>query len=258
VNPAVAAVQIQEALEFPLRQRGHTWSEAFRRLSERAENLGVLVMTSGIVGSNTHRRLDPREFRGFALVDDYAPLIFVNGADTKAAQIFTLAHELVHVWLAESGLDDLEARWDQQDSVEVERWCNQVAAEVLVPLEGIRSAYRPGLAVTAELDRLAREYKVSTLVVLGRLYDANLLNMAEYRAAFDAELGRVLAILEEQESGGGGNFYNTQPVRTGKRFTRALIASTLEGRTLHRDAFRMLGLKKVATFHELAVRLGVA
>ncbi len=249
-----AAEQIRTTLRFDPSERGHTWSDALRVLVDHAEELGVLVMVSGVVGSNTHRKLDPDEFRGFSLVDPLAPLVFVNGADTKAAQIFTLAHELVHLFLGETALDDADL--GAAPTNPVERWCNQVAAEVLVPLASLRAALSSEVAVTDELDSLARRFKVSTLVVLRRVHDAGRLSWDEYQAAYRDELARILEILGER-SGTGGNFFNTQPARVSKRFARAVIVSTLEGQTLHRDAFQMLGLKKLSTFEELVSRLGI-
>jgi len=251
-----AAAVIREALSFEVGERGATWTESFRRLADQAEELGILIMVNGVVGSNTHRQLDPDEFLGFTLVDEYAPAIFINGASTKAAQIFTLAHELVHIWLGQSALDDPDpgdlssARDD-----EIERWCNQVAAEILVPAAALTQQFRRTAEPTAELDRLARSFKVSTLVILRRIREAGYLDSEQYWPAYQAELARVRALIGE--AGGGGNFYNTQPVRTSKRFTRALITSTLEGQTLYRDALQLLGFRKVSTFNELAQRLGV-
>jgi Zn-dependent peptidase ImmA (M78 family) len=252
-----AADTIRSGFGFDLDQRAQwrTWSETLPGLAERAEEAGVLVMASGVVGSNPHRKLDPREFRGFALADDLAPIVFINAVDTKAAQIFTLAHELAHIWLGQTALDDAEA--GVAPSNEIESWCNQLAAELLVPMPSLLAEYDASLDLAAEIQRLARSYKVSTLVVLRRIHDAGRMSWEQYRAAYLLERDRVMAMVADRASS-GGDFYDTAPVRASKRFARALVASTLEGQTLFRDAARMLGLKKVSTLEALGHRLGVA
>jgi Zn-dependent peptidase ImmA (M78 family) len=208
-------------------------------------------MCSGVVFNNNRRHLDPEEFRGFAIADNLAPLVFINGADTKAAQMFTLAHELAHIWLGQSAVSDAQAVL--QPELEVERWCNQVAAELLVPLTVLRAEYDNTAVFGAEIDRLARRFKVSSLVIMRRIFDIGGLTRQELWEAYDQELARLKAIPKSS----GGNFYLTQAARVSKRFARALVMSTLEGQTLHRDAFRMLGFSKLKTFHELGRSLGV-
>ncbi len=249
-----AASAIRQALRFDLDTRRDcpTWTEALREFVAQADNVGVLVMCSGVVLNNNRRRLDPDEFRGFALCDDLAPVVFINGADTKAAQMFTLAHELAHLWAGQSALSD--ASLATLPSNAVERWCNQVAAELLVPLDVLRAEYRRGESLQAETDRLARRFKVSTLVVLRRIHDAGALPTEAFRRAYDAELRRLKAL----PKGSGGDFYLTQAARVSKRFAKALVESTLEGRTLYRDALRMLGISKVETFNELGRNLKFA
>ena len=238
-------------LDIEERRQLATWTDALRRFVEQADALGVLVMVSGVVGSNNRRSLDPREFRGFALADPLAPLVFVNGADTKAAQMFTLAHELAHLWLGQSAVSDAEAR--AAPDHEVESWCNRVAAELLVPLSALGDEIDGRADLQEELQRLARRFKVSTLVILRRIHDAGRLTRAELWTAYDEELARLRALPQ----GSGGNFYLTLGARVSKRFARALVVSTLEGRTPFTETFRMLGLKKMATFNELGRSLGV-
>jgi len=241
------AARMRTALGFSIEQRRRmpTWTDALRRFIEQADLLGVLVMVSGVVGSNNRRKLDPAEFRGFALSDDLAPLVFVNGADTKAAQMFTLAHELAHVWLGQSALSDVDPATVPSHRVEV--WCNQVAAEFLVPLAALRAENPRRAELQHEISRLARSFKVSTLVILRRLHDLGVLTHHEMWGAYNKEVARLRSI----PKGSGGDFYLTQAARVSKRFARALVANTLEGRTLYRDAFRLLGFSKLDTFREL-------
>lgn len=247
------AARMRKALHLDLdeRRRLPTWTEALRRMIEQADASGVLVMVSGVVGSDNHRKLDPDEFRGFALADKLAPLVFVNGADTKAAQMFTLAHELAHVWLGETALSNLDMATGATN--DIERFCDHVAVELLVPLAAIAEQFDQRAERRDEVERLARHFKVSTLVVMRRLYDARKLTRDAYWAAYRAESEH----LSKKAGGGGGDFYLTLGARAGKRFARAVVVSTLEGRSPFTEAFRLLGFRKMATFDELGRSLGV-
>lgn len=264
------AIRAELGLSVAERRQLPSWTEALRQLVSRAEEAGVLVMASSIVGSNSHRKLNVGEFRGFALVDNLAPLIFINSADSKAAQMFTLAHELAHLWLGESGITDAEAgRLPEQA---IERWCNTVVAEVLMPLERLREVHLPGAPIVDEIQRLARIFKVNTLVTIRRLFDAGLIDQATLWDSYRQELAWIRAL--DPRGAGGGDFCRTlgglsrhlvsrdispslAVARTGKRFARAVLSSTLEGQILFQDAFRMLGMRKTSTFYEAARETGV-
>lgn len=245
-----AAATIRDVLGFDLEARRAcpTWTEALQTFIAQAEEIGVLVMVSGVVYNNTHRRLDPAEFRGFAIADPVAPLIFINGADTKAAQMFTLAHELGHLWLGQSALTD--ATPATATDGDIETWCNQVAAELLVPEEVLAREVDRREPLDAALARHARRFKVSTPVVLRRLRDLRVVSAAEFGVAYEAELERLL----NMDRGSGGNFHLTEAVRVSKRFASALVVSTMEGHTLYRDAMQMLGISSLARLDRLAAR----
>ena len=250
----VVAGEMQDILGFDLAARRNcsTWTDALRMFIRHADDAGVLTMVSGVVMSNNHRRLDPMEFRGFCLSDPLAPLIFVNGADTKAAQIFTLAHELAHLWLGDTALSNAGVETLEGRSEEI--WCNAVAVEFLTPLSALRVYLRDGESLPDSLPRLARIFKVSKLVVLRRLFDVGRLDRATFDAAWNEEVERLRAF---DRGRGGGDFYRTTPARVSRRFVRALVVSTIEGQTLYRDAFRMLGISKTSTFSNLGREVGV-
>jgi Zn-dependent peptidase ImmA (M78 family) len=251
VVSTAARIRSELGCDVEARRQMATWTEALRHFIEQADGLGVLVMCNGVVHNNNYRHLDPQEFRGFAMSDDLAPLVFINGADTKAGQMFTLAHELAHIWLGQSALSDSQPVTLPNE--QVERWCNEVAAELLVPIEAMRQAYQPDAELMEEAGRLARRFKVSTLVILRRILDVGGLTQEAFWEAYHAEVARLRA----SPRGSGGNFYLTQAARVSKRFAAALVTSTLEGQTRYNDAFRMLGFSKLSTFKELGRSLGV-
>lgn len=253
--PETVAQHLRETLGLSTEARRQlpTWTDALRQLIARAEDAGVMVMVSSVVGSNSHRKLDVGEFRGFVLADTLAPLVFLNGADSKAAQMFTLTHELAHVWLGATGVSDTQA--GQVPELHTERWCNRVAAELLMPMKELRATHQRNALIPDEIQRLAREFKVSTLVALRRLFDAGYIGTAALWQHYREEQERLRNLRER--SSPGGDYYRSLGARTSKRFARAIVSSTLEGLTSFPDAFRMLGMRKTTTFYEAARELGV-
>jgi Zn-dependent peptidase ImmA (M78 family) len=227
-----------------------TWTSALAALIDLVENAGVLVVSNGIVGNNTHRALDAEEFRGFVLTDEYAPLVFINTGDGKAAQMFTLAHELAHVWFAKSAAFDL--RDMQPAGVPVEQACNRVAAEFLVPEAEMLAAWRMVLGEPRPFDELARRFKVSALVVARRALDLRLIDRARFFAFYGGH--REDARRQAATKPRGGNFWATQEGRIGRRFGEAVVRATQEGRLLYRDAFVLTDLHG-DTFTRYAARL---
>jgi len=214
------------------------WNDAFKQLVARADRAGVNVVVNGVVANNTRRKLDADEFRGFALVDQFAPFVFVNGVDGKAAQIFTLAHELAHLWVGQTGVSDLPKL--QPSSNDVEIACNKIAAEFLVPAADLRIVWRQYAEDLEPFQSLARRFKVSAIVAARRALDVGLIDrdaFFEFYEAYRADERR-----KKQEAEGGGDFYAVQAYRLGPRFARAVAQGIRDGRLLYRDGYNLTGM----------------
>jgi Zn-dependent peptidase ImmA (M78 family) len=228
-----------------------SWRENLALHFEAAENARILVMRSGIVGNNVRRKLSRDEFQGFALSDDYAPLVFINTQDAQAAQLFTFVHELAHIWIGVSAVSKPVRTYAEAN--EAERYCNRVAAEVLIPLDEIRRDWRSTPDPEDEIRRIAAQYKVSSLVASRRALDAGFISPNEFQDFWRTEVARHRrSKRKETVDQGGGNFYNSLKARAGDRFCRALIASTLEGKTPYKEAFRLLDLANTKSFEGFA------
>jgi Zn-dependent peptidase ImmA (M78 family) len=216
------------------------------------EDAGIVVIVNGVVGNNNHRKLDPDEFRGFVLVDEFAPLVFINGADGKASQMFTLAHELAHVFFGSSAAFDLREMSPAKDPVELE--CNRVAAEFLVPQQEVRRIWP---SITDDPDRLqsmAKHFKVSALVAARRVLDLRLITKDEFTAFYHEYQNDERRKAARRSP--GGDFYETQDLRVGRRFAGAVVRATREGNLLYSEAYRLTGLYG-KTFDGYAAHLGI-
>jgi Zn-dependent peptidase ImmA (M78 family)/transcriptional regulator with XRE-family HTH domain len=207
------------------------------RLSEAAQDAGVLVMRSGIVGAGNSNRLSVSEFRGFALTDPYAPLIFINSRDAYSAQVFTLVHELAHIWINRSGISNPDPTEDVHDGVE--RFCNRVAAEVLVPKAEFLEAWVGLREKQLFPSVISRQFWVSPLVVIVRAYETGKIS--------DSEFSRLTKIQKNKKvvprKSKGGNPIRTMLARNGRRLTTGVLSAVRESRLVFRDAEHILGVR---------------
>ena len=239
-NPADVALDIRNILDVPLHraQKCTTWDEYLRILTRSADAAGIIVLRSGVVGSNTHRKLSVEEFRGFALSDDMAPLIFINGSDAKTAQIFTLLHELAHLWIGESGISDIITTIPSKDVAhEVERFCDTTATEFLVPESDFSSQWDTNATAIEEVERLSRHYRVSTVVILRRAFELDFIGSQTFVSLLEIVKGKQKSVKSEKP---GGDFYATLQVRNGYNLTSTIVGAALEGRILYRQAAELL------------------
>lgn len=230
-----------------------SWEEAVNALRRAIEALGVMAVINSIVGNNPHRKLNVEEFRGFALSDELAPLIFVNGADARSAQMFTLAHELAHVWLGAegSGLSGFPGIFPEGGRVE--QFCDRAAAEFLVPEAGLRACWPEVKREASPFEALARRFKVSPIVIDRRAMD---LRLVDRQTFFDFYETHIRQERKHKPGAGRGSFYNTQNARVGRLFAIQVIRAAREGRIGFKQAYDLTGLNGGA-FQEYARRLGM-
>lgn len=212
-----------------------TWEEAKNYLTDKIEEAGIIINSSGIVGNNTRRKIKVDDCRGFVLIDEYAPFLFVNTADSKSAQMFTLAHELAHIWLGESAGFDFRHLLPADNPTEI--LCDKIAAEFLVPKKELTEILKDEL----DIENIARRFKVSQIVIARRLLDLGKITRNEFFEFYDEYISRDIQKKGEKE--GGGDFYKTQRKRLSTRFLSYVNQAVLTNKLLLREAYQLTGLK---------------
>jgi len=233
-------IRLELGLPTPTARDVKTREEHLRQLVQFTENAGITVLRSGIALSDTHRPLSVKEFRGFTLADEYAPLIFINTRDTINGRIFTLAHELGHLWTGTSGVSNptIEPGFNSS-TLEVERLCNRVAAGLLVPEEMLIQLWDRQAISLEGAQEIANEFRVSVFVVLIRAYELNLLSRERLRSLY-SEAQQEIQETAWSSGGGGGDFYASLRSRNGRIFTQEILKAIQQGSLFYQDGARLL------------------
>lgn len=227
-----------------------SWEEYYRDLVQRIEYAGVLVMRSSSLGHHS-RPFNVEEFRGFAIADDYAPIIFVNHADAPGARLFTLIHELCHIWIGQSGVSD----GGTSSHLKEEVLCNAVAAEFLVPAQEFLAHWRADYGHwQANLPHLEQHFHVSRWALARRALTLQLLGQQEYEQFIHQQKA---AFAERDKGTGSPGYYRTKKAQISPSFSRAVVSQAISGHLLLRDAGDLLDGMKPASIARFAQELGL-
>lgn len=222
-------------LEAEWAKKFKTHEETLNHITQKIEEAGIIVNFNGVVENNTHRPIPVEECRGFVLVNPIAPFLFVNAADAKAAQLFTIVHELAHVWLGKSAGFNNERLLPADDPVE--KLCDLIAAEFLVPKESFFNLWEKKHDIIA----LARYFKVSQLVVARRALDLGVLRRRDFFQFYHEFMERFRIKKDAQPP--GGSFYATARKRISVRFAGYVNQAVKRDKLLYRDAYKITGLR---------------
>lgn len=233
-SPTGVASAVRESLGLPVDSflRGQ---DKVKTLVDAMEAAGVLVSRNSVVGNSNGRKLDVEEFRGFTLLDEGFALVFVNTADAKTAQLFSLAHELGHVVLNKPGVSD------HSEHLEIERWCNRFAAELLAPTAALRKNWGTDSPLLDELTVLSKRSGMSREAVLWRLVDLGLVSPSDAEEVLPVLRGDRRSRNKDADSAGGPPFHVVVKSRVGGRFIEAMAHAVAAEMITEREAARFVG-----------------
>jgi len=251
-NTDTVAADMRRVLNvnYEFRQEAKNFEDFLRRLSMRVEEVGVLVMRSTVVRHITRRSLDANEFRGFNLIDKYAPVVFINDTDAKAAQVFTLAHEVAHIWIGQEGISDRRPQEKGNSANLIELFCDGVAAEFLVPKEEFKKIWNDSRTAGINVAAISAHFKVSELTALRRAKDLAKISPTYFFARiyekYDAyrrkeaeERAKQKAKPKEER---GGNFWASFDLRNSAQFNRTVGESIFRRRLTYSEGASLLGV----------------
>ena len=229
-NHLTIADYIRNKLNIPINHLSESKDAPIRYFRDKISSAGVFIFFNGKIRDNTHRPLNSNEFRGFSLNSPSAPIIFINQKDSQNAQLFTLIHELVHLFIDNEGISNKDEQSDYSH-IEIEALVNRVAAEILVP----KLLFEREKAL--DVEELANKYRVSRYVITRRLLDIGKINQNQYDYIIDS----IEVSISPRRRSTGGNYGNNLKFRIDKTFFRFVHNAIMQDKVSYTEAFRLIG-----------------
>jgi len=230
-NPIIVANDILNTLNInPLNYKSNN---PILEWIDKAESKGIFISRTSFIHSRL--KLDSNEIQGFAIADNYAPFVFINSDDWNAPQLFTLVHELAHLWIAETGIsNDIEPSIrNAGDYNPIELFCNEVAANALIPKEYLDILDKRAFYNAKEVFKNAKNIGISSFALLVRALNQNIISLSAYRNLkhfADIEYNEFLKREEakkikqkEKDKPGGPNYFLLQLNRNSRLFTQTVL-----------------------------------
>jgi len=235
-------------------EKNNDTREAFNYIRKQLEVCGVVVIMNGVVGKNTHRTLDAEEFRAFAMADDWAPLIFINAADSINARLFSILHEAAHIWLGKDDLfNDRQSNLTNISANEI--ICNSIAGELLVPKQIFLKKWDLyNMDAAKKITELAKNFRCGEIVIARKAFDCQKIEQNVYDQIVQTAIENYKKI-QESKQGHGGNYYTTMGSRLDGCLIKALCESIQMGRTTYTEAYRLTNTSR-KTFSEVVRQFG--
>ena len=225
---------IRQVIRFSIQdqRKTKTSENLFSLIRNRAEEVGILVLLEGNLGSH-HSAISTDQFRGLAISDPVAPMVVINPNDPKVARIFSLIHELSHLWLGETGVSNEDALAVSRTNQRInEAFCNKVAAEFLVPEDELRNEWQfrqPNLYDS--IANISHMFRVSRIVVARRLLNLGMIDEKFYWTFYKQIKVQWQADKERlQEAEGGPGYAMRVQNRLGKRLIKTIIEAAQAGK----------------------------
>jgi Zn-dependent peptidase ImmA (M78 family) len=228
---------IREKLQLPLNWAiaHRTWEETLTYITAKIEDIGVIVSFNGVVENNNYRHIEVEDCRGFVIVDNYVPFMFINNSDSKAAQMFTIIHELAHIWTGQSAGFDFRKLMPAEN--QNEKLCDMVAAEFLVSAELLKARWLE----ENNYIKLSKQFKVSPIVIARRALDLNLITRQIFFNFYDTYMRQEF--YKKQEQANGGDFFRTVKKRLSLAYITHVNNAVRSGKLMYKDAYKLTSLR---------------